>query len=434
MTYPIIEGDEASKLSQKFGISEEDFWGANSIDSFTTLFPDTTVLIPLNDDPPIKLLDIPESPPPPSSSGFIPTHAVTKTPTSSDPTSLYIAGSIIGLLLLFMAMLVSVLYIKTLKKWKSNETVQPFTPTTTSSIALSPIIGSSTTSCLSPDLLAEIKFCLVNYSMEELRNATKDFSQDTQMSDDSVYKGVIVNNNNSNNNHHLEIMIKKMRLEDTRRAIDLHSKINHINIVNLTGVCYGDTDLLTWSYLIFEWPKNGCLRDCLCDSSNPLPWRTRTRIAFDIATGLHYLRCCAFPSYVHSNLSSKNIFITAEYRGKLADIAGPENFENGSVYEKVDIFAFGVVLLELISARENNDGKLVRESIGFLGGGCNNNEGGGCFEGLRGFMDPNLKDYPLAEALCLAVLAKACVEDDPQHRPTMDDIMKVLVKMVWPHK
>ncbi|KAF7823525.1 lysM domain receptor-like kinase 4 [Senna tora] len=92
------------------------------------------------------------------------------------------------------------------------------------------------------------------------------------------------------------------------------------------------------------------------------------------------------------------------------------------------IFGFGVVLLELISARENIDGKLVRDSIGFLGGGGNNE--GGCFEGLRGLMDPNLKDYPLAEALCLAVLAKACVEDDPLHRPSMDDIMKVLAKMV----
>ena len=56
---------------------------------------------------------------------------------------------------------------------------------------------------------------------------------------------------------------------------------------------------------------------------------------------------------------------------------------------------------------------------------------GGCFEKLRSFMDPSLKDdYPLAEALCLAVLAKACLEDDPLHRPTMDYIMKVLARMV----
>ncbi|PWA40721.1 protein kinase-like domain-containing protein [Artemisia annua] len=56
---------------------------------------------------------------------------------------------------------------------------------------------------------------------------------------------------------------------------------------------------------------------------------------------------------------------------------------------------------------------------------------GGCFENLKSFMDPCLKeDYPLAEALCLGVLAKACVENDPSHRPSMDDILKVLARMV----
>ncbi|KAF7802106.1 lysM domain receptor-like kinase 4 [Senna tora] len=88
----------------------------------------------------------------------------------------------------------------------------------------------------------------------------------------------------------------------------------------------------------------------------------------------------------------------------------------------------------LLRGRESRDGvpltprDAVRDSIGFLGGGGNNE--GGCFEGLRGLMDPNLKDYPLAEALCLVVLAKACVEDDPLHRLSMDDIMKVLAKML----
>ena len=78
----------------------------------------------------------------------------------------------------------------------------------------------------------------------------------------------------------------------------------------------------------------------------------------------------------------------------------PEYLQHGSTSEKVDIFAFGVILLELILAREDHDGKSFKESITFLGGASE----GGCFEQLRSFMDPSLKDdYPLAEALCLAV-------------------------------
>nr|GEY71448.1 alpha carbonic anhydrase 7-like [Tanacetum cinerariifolium] len=96
--------------------------------------------------------------------------------------------------------------------------------------------------------------------------------------------------------------------------------------------------------------------------------------------------------------------------------------------EKEDILEFGTVLLEILSGEVKIGSTLLRESIGFLGG-----EGseGGCFENLKSFMDPCLKeDYPLAEALCLGVLAKACVENDPLHRPSMDDILKVLARMV----
>nr|TKR92019.1 hypothetical protein D5086_0000217630 [Populus alba] len=106
----------------------------------------------------------------------------------------------------------------------------------------------------------------------------------------------------------------------------------------------------------------------------------------------------------------------------------PEYVVDGSVFGKVDIFSFGVVLLELISGKDDVDGKSFKECIVFLGGKTTE---GGCFDGLRSFMDPCLKeDYPLAEALCLTVLAKACVEEDPLQRPSMDDIIKVLVRMV----
>lgn len=212
--------------------------------------------------------------------------------------------------------------------------------------------------------------------------------------------------------------------------------------MNLQGVCYGEGDF-SCSYFVLEFPSNGGLRHCLSNPSNPLWWHRRTQIAFDIATGLHYLHLCTFLPLAHISLSSRNIFVTANWRAKLANFGigpmkendnkdslrgwvAPEYIQDGPACAKVDIFAFGVILLELISAREDLDGNSFKECIKFLGGESE----GGCFEQLRGFMDPSLKeDYPLAEALCLVVLAKACVEDDPLHRPSMDDIMKVLAKM-----
>ncbi|XP_022874156.1 chitin elicitor receptor kinase 1-like [Olea europaea var. sylvestris] len=149
------------------------------------------------------------------------------------------------------------------------------------------------------------------------------------------------------------------------------------------------------------------------------------------------------------SINSKGIFLTSNWRAKLtvfkaipADESlkesgsltspgvwvAPEYVLYGSATEKVDIFAYGVVLLELISGKQAADGKLFEESVTFFGGGANE---GCCFEQLRNFLDPCLKeDYPIAEALCLAVLASSCVEEDPLHRPSIDDVIKILARMI----
>ncbi|XP_035830200.1 protein LYK5-like [Helianthus annuus] len=186
------------------------------------------------------------------------------------------------------------------------------------------------------------------------------------------------------------------------------------------------------------------LKDCLINSSS-LTWQRRTQIAFDIAMGLHYLHYCIVPSYMQTGLCSENIFVTSKWRAKLAVLSrnlNPgvmgstttilgleyEKFDSLKTLEKENIWEFGMVLLEILSGKVKTDRTSLRDSIGFLGG-----EGGegGCFENLKSFMDPCLKeDYRLAEALCLGVLAKACVENDPLHRPSMEDILKVLARMV----
>ncbi|XP_050368646.1 lysM domain receptor-like kinase 4 [Argentina anserina] len=440
VTYPFIEGDGPILLSKRFGISPEDLSFVNNLEPPNpTVFPNTTILVPLR-KPPVLNFNIPDSPPP--TPGFLPTVSVVKPNNSTRLRVLYIAGSVVGFSLLLLALMACVvMYRRAYKRWKIekfhsfNARSSPLSISPVRSPLKSGLTGRSSSpmsTCLSPDILAGLKYSLFNYSIEEIRRATRDFNEENKTSA-RVYRGVINN---------AEVMIKQMTSVETSHVIDVHSKINHINILNLEGVSYGESDL-SWSYLVFELPSNGCLRDCLSHTSNSLQWSQRTQIAFDIATGLHYLHCCTFPSYAHLNINSRNIFVTGNWRVKLANIGtlsalgssenkgwvAPEYLLYGSASEKVDIFAFGVVLLELISAREDIDGKLFKESIKFLGGGSSE---GGFLEQLRSFMDQQLKEYPLAEALCLAVLAKACVEDDPLHRPSIDDIIKVLARMVEP--
>ncbi|KAK7842016.1 protein lyk5 [Quercus suber] len=271
--------------------------------------------------------------------------------------------------------------IQALKKLKGEKFMFRSSLISCSQVRSSP---RSANSCLSPDILVEINYSLFMYSIEDLKKATRDFSEENKIGGE-VYKGLINN---------VEVMIQPTRFENTRWAIDLHSKINHINIVNLHGVCYGEGDF-SCSYLVFEFPSNGCLRHCL---SNPLQWHRRTQIAFDIATGLHYLHYCTFLPLAHLSLSSTNIFVTTNWRAKRANIGtsaalgpvkemdskdsvrgwvAPEYLHHGSTSEMVDIFSFGVILLELISAWEDLDGKSFKESITFLGGAS---EGYSCFK------------------------------------------------------
>ncbi|KAJ6845562.1 protein LYK5-like [Iris pallida] len=110
-----------------------------------------------------------------------------------------------------------------------------------------------------------------------------------------------------------------------------------------------------------------------------LSWKQWVRIAYDVADGLNYLHHYASPPYVHKNVKSSNVLLDAEFRAKLANFGlaraveeygdggglhltrhvvgthgymAPEYLEHGLITPKLDVFAFGVVLLELLSGRE----------------------------------------------------------------------------------
>ncbi|KAH6766293.1 hypothetical protein C2S52_017276 [Perilla frutescens var. hirtella] len=419
ITYPLIERDSTTKVGKKFNVSVEEIWKFNSLNPFApTVFPTTTVLVPVRDEPFINF-SIPNSDPP--APQFLPTRPFERRPKISQVKKLYIVGSVVGFCLILALLMSCGLYMKALKKCEDQRLIQSSTMRRFSSCSTP--TRSSTNSCLSPDLLVGIKYSLGNYSVEELRMATKSFSEEAKMSS-SMYKGVM-----KNGEEVMMIEMKQMRLEGSRQLIDVHSRMNHVNIVKLKGVCYGEEK--SSSYLVFEFPSNGSLRDCLSISCGALNWHRRTQIAFDVATGLHYLHYSVSPAYTTQlSLNSRRVFLNTAWRAKIAVygtrcLSGSDSEACLVNAEKVEIFAFGEVLLELISGKEG----VERESMTFLGG--TGTPEGGCFDQLRNFVDPSLKDdYPLAEALCLAVLAGSCVQHDPMHRPSMEDVLKILATIL----
>ncbi|XP_073276155.1 protein LYK5 [Primulina huaijiensis] len=297
------------------------------------------------------------------------------------------------------------------------------------------------------------------YRFEELEKATNSFAEANRIGKSSVYRGSFEGD---------DAAVKIMK-GNVLPEIDLFRQINHLNIIRLSGFCLykGVT------YLVYEYAINGSLCNWLQRKENSidenlnsssdknyskLDWKQRVQIAYDVADALNYLHNFTNPPYIHKNLSSSNILLDGNMRAKIINFGfakklddtddqpittrhvvgtygymAPEYLENGLVTLKLDVFAFGVVILELLSGRdpvtnaisEKGDQILLCQSIREVLSGEN------VREKLREFIDPRLGvEYPLDLAYSMSQLAKNCVADDLNDRPTVPQVLMILSKVL----
>ncbi|XP_039853523.1 chitin elicitor receptor kinase 1-like isoform X5 [Panicum virgatum] len=246
--------------------------------------------------------------------------------------------------------------------------------------------------------------------------------------------------------------IKKMNVQATHEflaELKVLTHVYHLNLVRLIGYCIERS-----LFIIYEYIENGNLRQHLCGTGyEPLSWAARVQIALDSARGLEYIHEHTVPVYIHRDIKSANILIDKNNRAKVADfgltklieagnsslptrgIVGtfgympPEYAQYGDVSRKVDVFAFGVVLYELISAKE----AIVRStesgsSMGLVYLFQEALNAQDPKEGLRRLIDPALGEhYPMDSILKMTVLARACTQEDPESRPTMRSVVVALM-------
>lgn len=436
VTYPILEKDIIEGIASKFGLPEKDIRDANNLRQYEAIFPLTTLLVPAKDVPEVRWRagSLPGSSPAPRA--VIPLEKVVPG-TKSTKWNLHVFLGV-GVSAAVVMMMVTCGLLICIRCHPRR--FQPSTP------------RSSVSSNVSPDFLdgmSKLKQSLINFSLEELRIATEDFNEASKIGVE-VYRGRIGG---------YYLAIEQMESEEgARRVIYILTKINHLNIVKLEGIYNGANP-----YLVYEFAENGSLRDCLSNKKldRQLTWLRRMQIAFDLADALHYLHLetCTAPAFVHQNINTRNVLITANWRAKISgfrlakpvisdeekeDIVWnkhmtpgreahwtPEYLTNGQASLQVDVFAFGVVLLELISGKDlSRDGKILKDSVRFLFDGAFE-DSSHCLEKLKEFMDPVLGgDYSLGDAMCLAFLAKGCMEEDPHHLPTMNHVLKALSRIV----
>ncbi|XP_023633739.1 probable receptor-like protein kinase At1g80640 isoform X3 [Capsella rubella] len=156
-----------------------------------------------------------------------------------------------------------------------------------------------------------------------------------------------------------------------QNEVDLLSKIHHPNIISLLG--YGSE--ISSSFIVYELMQNGSLDAQLHGPSrgSALTWHMRMKIALDTARAVEYLHERCRPPVIHRDLKSSNILLDSSFNAKISDFGlavmvgahgknniklsgtlgyvAPEYLLDGKLTDKSDVYAFGVVLLELLLGR-----------------------------------------------------------------------------------
>ncbi|CAN4100078.1 unnamed protein product [Withania somnifera] len=284
------------------------------------------------------------------------------------------------------------------------------------------------------DAFGRSEICCRRYSTDEIEAATDYFSCSRKIGEGGygpVYKGYL---------DHTAVAIKVLRSDVTQgqtqfqKEIEVLSRLRHPNVVLLLGACpeYG--------CLVYECLENGSLEDRLfCkNKSPPMPWPVRFRIAAEIAAALHFFHRTRPEPIVHRDLKPANILLDANYRSKISDVglarlvpasasgsvtqylmtsaAGtfcyidPEYQKTGMLNQKSDTYSFGIMLLQIITARPPMGLQYhVERSIEK-----------GKFDDI---LDPSVNDWPLEETLSFGKLALKCCELRRKDRPDLGSVI-----------
>lgn len=369
----------------------------------------------------------------------------------SRSTIYIIVGSIIGIIVFIVFLFAIIFGCKYYCRWALTMQFDNQESAFLSSTNTSSNMPSRSPSIMLTDLKS------VEFSYEELSEATNNFNLSQKIGQGgfaSVYYGVIRNQ---------KLAIKMMNIQATKvflAELQVLSNVHHSNLVQLVGFC--TTKNL---FLVYEFINNGTLDHHLhrknFDDKPPLSWTQRVQISLDAARGLEYIHEHINPTYIHGDIKSANILLDNNYHAKVADFGLAKLAEEGigtrvlgtigympqeyalygEVSPKLDVYAFGIVLYEIISGRTAIS--IAQPSENSQSSSIQNREGRtlqSLFEPivsdpngitlLPKYIDPALNDeYPIDAVWKMAQLAKWCTQFEANTRPTMRSVVVKLMTL-----
>ncbi|KAL0356351.1 UNVERIFIED_CONTAM: Receptor-like protein kinase FERONIA [Sesamum radiatum] len=296
-----------------------------------------------------------------------------------------------------------------------------------------------------PSAKAE-RFCR-RFSLSEIQLATRNFSDAHLIGKGGfgkVYKGLIDNGQET-------VAIKRQKSNSKQGAreflteIETLTELRHVNLVSLIGYCNEHGEMI----LVYEYMASGTLADHLyklarkSDNSSSLAWKQRLNICIGAGRGLDYLH--TGHSLIHRDVKASNILLDGNFIAKVSDFGlakplsrsrleshistkvkgtfgyfDPNYLTTGKLTRKSDTYAFGVVLLEVLSGRPAVDPSVpMDEQILPKWARENISKGKAAW-----IVDSNLRGEISQDSLKAFVgVAERCLHDEPKKRPTMAEVV-----------
>ncbi|KAB2619830.1 receptor-like serine/threonine-protein kinase SD1-8 [Pyrus ussuriensis x Pyrus communis] len=284
------------------------------------------------------------------------------------------------------------------------------------------------------------------FGLRAIIAATNNFAEANKLGEGGfgpVYKGILGENQ--------EVAIKRLSKksgqgqQEFMNELKPIAKLQHTNLVRLLGCCLEDEEMI----LIYEYMPNRSLDKLLFDASEKgeLDWGRRFQIIEGIAQGVLYIHKYSRLKIIHRDLKASNILLDGDLNPKISDFGmarifgmnqteantnrvvgtygymSPEYARYGHFSEKLDVFNFGVLLLEIVSGKKNAAFYRFEHSPTLAGWAWEMWKAGRGTE----VIDESVRETcRLDEALKCIHLGFLCVQETPVDRPTMSSIIRML--------